>query len=72
MICLLGGSFIILQSDYAKDVAQPTLTSKRVVQADYCAHPENYNPVFHEKIAPLCICNCELHVLTGRNNLLDY
>ncbi|KAL6274302.1 hypothetical protein ACE6H2_024994 [Prunus campanulata] len=45
--------FIILQSDYAKDVAQPTLTSKRVFQADYYAHPENYNPVFHEKIAPL-------------------
>lgn len=23
-----------------------------LVQADYYAHPEHYNPIFHEKIAP--------------------
>lgn len=23
-----------------------------IFQADYYAHPEHYNPIFHEKIAP--------------------
>ncbi|KAK9948183.1 hypothetical protein M0R45_003770 [Rubus argutus] len=43
-----------------KDMAEHKDSTKAFDKADYYAHPEHYNPVFHEKIAPYAsvIVNC--------------
>ncbi|PIM97693.1 Saccharopine dehydrogenase (NADP(+), L-lysine-forming) [Handroanthus impetiginosus] len=43
-----------------QDMVEPKDPSKFFDKADYYAHPENYRPVFHEKIAPFTsvIVNC--------------
>ncbi|KAJ7980507.1 Lysine-ketoglutarate reductase/saccharopine dehydrogenase [Quillaja saponaria] len=44
----------------AQDMVEPRDPTKVFDQADYYAHPEHYNPIFHEKIAPFTsvIVNC--------------
>ncbi|CAJ1940610.1 unnamed protein product [Sphenostylis stenocarpa] len=44
----------------AQDMVEPKDPTKVFDKADYYAHPEHYNPTFHEKIAPYAsvIVNC--------------
>ncbi|RYR77334.1 hypothetical protein Ahy_A01g001768 isoform A [Arachis hypogaea] len=44
----------------AKDIVEPKDPTKVFDKADYYAHPEHYNPIFHEKVAPYAsvIVNC--------------
>ncbi|MED6223756.1 hypothetical protein PIB30_077175 [Stylosanthes scabra] len=44
----------------AKDIVEPKDPTKVFDKADYYAHPEHYNPIFHEKVAPYSsvIVNC--------------
>ncbi|CAL0306925.1 unnamed protein product [Lupinus luteus] len=44
----------------AQDMVEPKDPMKVFDKADYYAHPEHYNPVFHEKVAPYAsvIVNC--------------
>ncbi|KAK7265501.1 hypothetical protein RJT34_33121 [Clitoria ternatea] len=44
----------------AQDMVEPKNPMKVFDKTDYYAHPEHYNPVFHEKIAPYAsvIVNC--------------
>ncbi|XP_052198511.1 alpha-aminoadipic semialdehyde synthase isoform X2 [Diospyros lotus] len=43
-----------------QDMVEPKAGTKSFSKADYYAHPEHYNPIFHEKIAPYAsvIVNC--------------
>ncbi|KAJ4950699.1 hypothetical protein NE237_027531 [Protea cynaroides] len=43
-----------------QDIVEPKDPTKQFDKADYYAHPEHYNPVFHERIAPYAsvIVNC--------------
>ncbi|XP_049934665.1 alpha-aminoadipic semialdehyde synthase isoform X2 [Nymphaea colorata] len=43
-----------------KDIVAPKDTSKSFNKVDYYSHPDNYNPIFHETIAPYAsvIVNC--------------
>ncbi|MCI07813.1 alpha-aminoadipic semialdehyde synthase-like, partial [Trifolium medium] len=36
----------------AKDMVEPKDPMKVFDKVDYYAHPEHYNPIFHEKVAP--------------------
>ncbi|XP_061361487.1 alpha-aminoadipic semialdehyde synthase isoform X1 [Gastrolobium bilobum] len=44
----------------AQDMVEPKDPMKVFDKADYYAHPEHYNPIFHEKVAPYAsvIVNC--------------
>ncbi|KAK8503220.1 hypothetical protein V6N13_025979 [Hibiscus sabdariffa] len=44
----------------SRDMVEHKDSSKMFDKADYYAHPEHYNPIFHEKIAPYAsvIVNC--------------
>ncbi|KAL5698600.1 hypothetical protein ACHQM5_029617 [Ranunculus cassubicifolius] len=44
----------------SKDMVEPKDATKKFDKADYYAHPEHYNPIFHERIAPYTsvIINC--------------
>lgn len=62
----------------SKDMVAPKDSSKNFDQEDYYAHPENYYPVFHEKIAPYAsvIVNCmywekRFHRLLSNKQLQD-
>lgn len=54
-VCQVYGCIVTCQ-----DMVEPKDPSKLFDKADYYAHPENYRPVFHEKIAPFAsvIVNC--------------
>ncbi|KAI3871224.1 hypothetical protein MKW98_015124 [Papaver atlanticum] len=44
----------------SRDMVKPKDPARAFDKADYYAHPEDYNPIFHEKIAPYAsvIVNC--------------
>ncbi|KAI3927026.1 hypothetical protein MKW92_052131 [Papaver armeniacum] len=44
----------------SKDMVEPKDPTRTFDKADYYAHPEDYNPIFHEQIAPYAsvIVNC--------------
>lgn len=44
----------------SKDIVEPKDPSKNFNKANYYSHPEHYNPIFHERIAPYAsvIVNC--------------
>ncbi|XP_073140390.1 alpha-aminoadipic semialdehyde synthase isoform X2 [Henckelia pumila] len=54
-VCQVYGCVVTCQ-----DMVEPKDPSKLFDKADYYAHPENYRPIFHEKIAPFAsvIVNC--------------
>ncbi len=57
VLCCFSSLFAITHTRYgciitAKDMVAPLQTGAVFNKADYYANPQNYRPVFHERVAP--------------------